>query len=139
MTKLIDMLRLHEGVKKHGYLCTAGKMTVGVGRNIDKEGGLGLSDDEIDYLLANDIKRVDAELVKSFAWYSSLDDVRKDAMINLTFNVGITRLKGFVKALAAMEQKNYPEAAAQFLDSVWAKQVGKRSIDVTNLIKTGSY
>jgi lysozyme len=133
------MLRLHEGVKKHGYLCTAGKMTVGVGRNIDKEGGLGLSEDEIDYLLANDIKRVDAELVKSFAWYSSLDDVRKDAMINLTFNVGITRLKGFVKALTAMEQKNYPEAAAQFLDSAWSKQVGKRSVDVTNLIKTGSY
>ena len=57
MTQLIDMLKLHEGVRSKSYLCSAGFETIGVGRNIS-ESGLGLSDDEINYLLANDIERV---------------------------------------------------------------------------------
>jgi lysozyme len=77
---IIEMLRKHEGVETHAYKCTADKVTIGVGRNIDKVGGIGLSDDEIDYLLSNDIKRVIAELIRAFPWYSELDEVRKDAL-----------------------------------------------------------
>ena len=56
--KLVEMLKVHEGVETHAYKCSASKITVGVGRNIDPEGGIGLSDDEVDYLLQNDIDRV---------------------------------------------------------------------------------
>ena len=59
------MLKLHEGVKRHVYLCSAGYETLGVGRNVSQS-GLGLSDDEIDYLLDNDIKRVTEELSKEY-------------------------------------------------------------------------
>ena len=55
--KLLEMLKRHEGVRSHVYLCSAGYETIGVGRNIS-ESGLGLSSDEIDYLLTNDIKDV---------------------------------------------------------------------------------
>ncbi len=55
---LIEMLRRHEGVRSHAYKCSEDMITVGVGRNIDENGGLGLSEDEIDYLLENDITRV---------------------------------------------------------------------------------
>ena len=48
MEKLLAMLKRHEGVETHAYECSEGKVTVGVGRNIDKEGGIGLSDDEVD-------------------------------------------------------------------------------------------
>ena len=54
MSKLIEMLKLHEGVRSKVYMCSAGYETIGVGRNI-AESGLGLSDDEIDYLLNNNI------------------------------------------------------------------------------------
>ena len=50
MSDLIEQLRRHEGVRSTVYKCTAGFETIGVGRNIS-ESGLGLSDDEIDYLL----------------------------------------------------------------------------------------
>ena len=53
MGELIDMVKRHEGVKSHVYKCTQGFETIGVGRNIS-ESGLGLSPDEIDYLLHND-------------------------------------------------------------------------------------
>lgn len=137
MSDLIEQLRRHEGVRSTVYKCTAGFETIGVGRNIS-ESGLGLSDDEIDYLLENDINRCRKELV-IFPWFRELDPVRQDALTNLCFNLGISRLMRFEKALAAMEQRDYAKAAAEFLDSRWAEQVGNRAIEVTIMIRTGEY
>ena len=136
---IIEMLRTHEGVETHAYKCTAEKTTIGVGRNIDPSGGIGLSRDEIDYLLANDVKRVRVELIRAFAWYSELDEVRKDAMIDMCFNMGLPRLSKFKKSLAAMAIGDYDLAAMEFLDSNWAKQVGGRAITVTDMIRSGEY
>jgi lysozyme len=138
MSKLIEQLKRHEGVRTHAYKCSADYITVGVGRNIDQDGGLGLSDDEIDYLLANDIKRCKQELV-ALSWFVDLDEVRQDALINLCFNLGLTRLLGFRNAMAAMAEGDYEKAADEFLDSRWATQVGQRAIEVTNMIRSGSY
>lgn len=139
MTLIIEMLRKHEGVESHAYKCTAGKITIGVGRNIDPDGGIGLSDDEINYLLNNDIKRVTKELRAAFGWFDGLDTVRKDAMVNLGFNLGTPRLKLFKNALAAMESGDYETAATEFLDSRWARQVGGRAVEVADMIRTGVY
>ena len=137
MSKLSDQLRIHEGVRRHVYLCTAGYETIGVGRNI-AESGIGLSDDEIDYLLENDIKRCKQELI-SLSWFPDLDAVRQDAIVNLCFNLGLTRLMGFQNAMGAMAVGDYEKAADEFLDSRWAKQVGQRSLDVAHMIRTGEY
>ena len=139
MSKLTEMLRRHEGVETHAYKCTSGKITVGVGRNIDPAGGLGLSQDEIDYLLENDIARCASELGREFPWFSGLDDVRRDAMIDICFNIGITRLKGFTMALGAMARDDYDTAATEFLRSKWADQVGNRAKELAALIRTGEY
>ena len=96
MEKLLEMLKRHEGVRSTVYLCSAGYETIGVGRNIS-ESGIGLSEDEVDYLLENDIARVIKELSSEYAWFNDLDDVRKDAMIDISFNLGATRLRGFKK------------------------------------------
>lgn len=137
MSKLIEQLRRHEGVRSHVYLCPAGYETIGVGRNIASS-GLGLSDDEIDYLLKNDIERCRLEL-NTFSWFEDLDSVRQDALVNLCFNLGITRLLGFRNALARMAEGRYQEAADEFLDSRWAQQVGNRADEVTDMIRTGRY
>ena len=137
MSKLSDQLRIHEGVRSHFYRCTSGLATIGVGRCIE-EGSLGLSDDEIDYLLENDIKRCKQELI-AFSWFMDLDAVRQDAMVNLCFNLGFSRLSLFTNALGAMAEANYDLAAMEFLDSKWARQVGKRSEDVAHMIRTGEY
>jgi len=137
MSKLSDQLRIHEGVRTHFYRCTSGLATIGVGRCIE-EGSLGLSDDEIDYLLENDIKRCKQELV-SLSWFADLDAVRQDAIVNLCFNLGLTRLMGFKNAMGAMAVGDYEKAADEFLDSRWAKQVGQRALDVTHMIRTGEY
>ena len=139
MEKLLAMLKRHEGVETHAYVCSEGKITVGVGRNIDQEGGIGLSDDEVDYLLQNDVERVIKELAAEYPWFNDLDDVRKDAMVDISFNLGATRLRLFKRALAAMEEGEYKLAATEFLDSKWAKQVGSRALELTDMISSGEY
>ena len=139
MEKLIAMIKRHEGVETHAYECSEGKVTVGVGRNIDQEGGIGLSDDEVDYLLQNDIERVVKELSAEYPWFSDLDDVRRDAMVDISFNLGATRLRLFKRALSAMEAGKYKEAATEFLDSKWARQVGGRALELTDMISSGEY
>jgi lysozyme len=145
MTKnslLIDMLKRHEGeVKKNGrhvaYMCPAGHWTIGIGRNIDPNGGIGLSDEEVDMLLEGDILRVMEELSAEYPWFNSLDDVRKNALIDIGFNLGATRLRLFKKALAAMEVADYSQSADEFMRSLWAKQVGSRAIELTEMIRNG--
>jgi len=136
------MLKRHEGeVKKNGrhvaYMCPAGHWTIGIGRNIDPNGGIGLSDEEVDMLLEGDILRVIKELSAEYPWFNSLDDVRKNALIDISFNLGATRLRLFKKALAAMEVADYSLAADEFMGSLWAKQVGSRAIELTEMIRNG--
>ena len=133
---LIDTLVRHEGLRRLAYEDSVGVLTIGVGRNIEE---VGLSDDEIYYLLKNDIRRCETELDNSFRWYKDLDQVRQEAMINLCFNLGITRLRKFKLALRAMEAKDYEDAADEFLDSLWATQVGQRAVEVAEMIRTGNY
>jgi len=136
--RLIEMLRRHEGVRNFVYLDSEGLETIGVGRCI-AEGSLGLSDDEVDYLLANDLKRCIEELTRTFDWYSKLDPVRQDVMISLCFNLGLTRLLKFEKALAGMETGDWETARAEFMDSRWSTQVGRRAVELTDMLVTGKY
>ena len=138
MMRLINMLKRHEGVRDKVYMCSAGYETIGVGRNIS-ESGLGLSNDEIEYLLKNDIERCRNELLGEYDWFKDLDSVRQDAMIDLSFNIGQTKLRTFVKALGYMATGNYEEAGQEFYRSRWAEQVGDRSLEVCQMISSGNY
>jgi len=141
MSKLIEMLKRHEGVETHAYVDTVGKTTIGVGRNIDAKDGLGLSEEEINFMLGNDIDRVEEELYATLPWLGDIgiSEVRYDALINMCFNLGLPRFLGFKKALAAMESGDYKLAAVEFLDSRWAVQVGQRAIELSLMIETGEY
>ena len=139
MDKLIEQLKRHEGVETHAYKCSSGKLTIGVGRNIDPEGGIGLSMDEIEYLLSNDILRCIKELSAEYPWFGDLDEVRQEAIINIFLNLGATRFRLFKRALAGMEQGDYETASTEFLDSRWAKQVGGRALELTDIIRSGEY
>ena len=144
MEDLIEMLKRHEGeVVTNGrhvlYKCSAGYWTLGIGRNVDVNGGLGLSEDEVDYLLENDIARVIKELSLEYSWFNDLDDVRRDAMIDISFNLGATKLRKFVLALDAMEKADYKSASEEFLDSDWSRTVKGRSIELAKMIATGEY
>ena len=140
MSKLIDMLLVHEGKKRFVYRCTSNALTIGVGRNIDpNKGGIGLSDDEILYMLRNDIKRVYDELDSNLPWFKDLDDVRQDVLQDMCFNMGISRLLNFRKMLAAVELGLYDRASDELLNSKYAEQVKGRAIKLARMMKEGKY
>ena len=136
MNKLIEQLKRHEGLRLTPYKCTADKWTIGVGRNLED---VGISEEEAEMLLLNDIQRASHQLKERFPWTLELDEVRFSALLNFVFNVGIGTASKFVNAMEALRQRNYDMAADEFLNSRWSKQVGQRAIDVTEQIRTGEW
>ena len=137
---LLEMVKRHEGVKKHAYQDSRGIWTIGCGRNIDESGGgLGLSEKEINFLLKNDLERCVTELHDDYPWFSDLDSVRQDALTDIIFNLGATRLRKFRRALASMALWQFEAAASHFLDSKWRVQVGERAEELAEMIVTGEY
>lgn len=131
---LITDLRKDEGVKAFPYRDSLGKLTIGIGRNLDE---VGLSDDEINYLVSNDIDRVEAQLDRLLPWWNAMTEPRQRVLANMCFNVGINRLLGFKKALTAMQAERYTEAAKEMLDSLWARQVGNRAKRLAQMMIDG--
>ncbi len=136
MNKLIEQLKIHEGVKLKPYKCTAGKLTIGVGKKIEDN---GITLEEAEYLLQNDIAEARSQLLHVFPWMGELNDARISAMINFTFNVGIGTVKKFKNTLSYMQSGEWDKAADEMMDSRWARQVGNRAIEVTEQIRTGKW
>jgi len=133
---IIDLLKKHEGFKAYPYRCTAGKLTYGYGRNLDD---VGLSEDEAAYLLLNDIKRSEKDLVHVFdvELLDALSENRYSVLVNMMFNLGLTRFRGFKKMIQAIKNNDWIEAAGQMLDSKWAKQVKGRAYDLALMMERG--
>ena len=57
MQELLNLLKLHEGFVSHCYDCSEGYKTIGFGRLIDKKLGGGITEEEAEYLLKNDVNK----------------------------------------------------------------------------------
>lgn len=136
MNKLIEQLKRHEGIELKPYQDTVGKWTIGVGRNLDD---IGISEQEAEMLLLNDIKEAERQLITTMPWTQELDEVRFSALLNFVFNVGIGTASKFVNAMGLLKDGSYDMAADEMLNSRWARQVGNRAIEVTNQIRTGEW
>lgn len=136
--QLIAELRRDEGVVRHAYQDSLGYWTIGVGRLIDRRRGGGLSEAEIDLLLANDMAPVEAGLDARIAWWRGLDPVRRRVLANMAFNLGVEGLLGFHGTLPAVREGRYEDAAAGMLRSKWAGQVGARAVRLAAMMRAGS-
>lgn len=124
MKELKDLLLLHEGLRLKPYRCPAGKLTIGVGRNLED---IGITWEEASYLLEKDIERVTKEATASFPWFHALSERRKMVILSMLFNLGMGRFVGFRKFTKALEEKDYKKAAREMMHSKWAEQVGERA------------
>ena len=134
LKRLQDQLVVHEGLELKPYRCSADKLTIGVGRNIQE---VGITKDEAMTLLTNDIARVAGECTREFPWFLGLTPLRKEAVINLVFNMGMATFKKFKKTIAYIEEGDFERAGVELLDSNYARQVGQRSQDVANMLADG--
>lgn len=130
----MTQLRRDEGCRLSPYTDTTGNLTIGVGRNLS---GVGISPDEADYLLGNDIYRAISGIAKFLPWAANLDDARYGVLVNMSFNLGIGGLMNFPHFLEAMKDRDWPLAAQEMMDSKWSKQVGLRADRLSTQVKTG--
>lgn len=138
MSKLIEMIKAHEGVVPHAYQDSRGYWTIGVGRLIDKSLDGGLSDAEIDYLLANDIKRCRAE-AEQYPWFNKMNEPRQAVIVSMLFNLGKPRFDKFQNMQAALLVGDYTLASHEMLLSRWASQVGRRAIEMSEMMESGEW
>lgn len=135
MDRIKEQLVRHEGLRLKPYRCTAGKLTIGIGRNLDD---CGITQSEAYVMLINDIMNCEKQLqAKIPDIYNGLDEVRKSVLLNMCFNLGINGLLGFKNTLAFVKAGDWERAANNMLVSRWAKQVGHRAIELSELMRKG--
>lgn len=125
---IFEQLVRDEGLELFPYRDTAGKLTIGVGRNLDD---VGISRDEAMYLLGNDVARTLKLLEQKAPWYLQLDEARRAVVVNMAFNMGVGKL------LNHMQTGQHGQAAEEMLRSAWAGQVGDRSVRLARQMAEG--
>ncbi len=116
-----------------------GNPTIGVGRNLS---GRGLTNAEAEYLLANDMVELEADLAPALPWLSSLSPNRQCAVYSLYFNTALgnpARFKAKWPNFLGQMQRGEFEAAAANLETSepWATQVGSRAERLAKFVRNG--
>lgn len=131
------MLEVDEGLRLKPYRCTAGKITIGIGRNLED---VGISKETALSMLDEDI--ISAEhtchnlLGPEFATWG---ENRKLGWVNIAFNLGANSLSKFRNTIAAAKKNDWSSVRENLKSSLWYKQVGKRAERVISMICDEKY
>jgi len=132
--RLIKTLKRHEGYRKHPYVDSVGVLSVGIGRNLKD---VGISELEAETLLMHDIEIATEDAMKIFDDFTEIDSVRQEVIVNMIFNLGAERFSGFRKTIQYIKEKDYENASREMLNSKWAKQVGPRAMELSEMMRSG--
>ena len=125
------MLMLEEGWRDKPYYCSEGYPTVGYGFKIGDKGdplpkfklplsaGIAWLDSEARMIIES--------LLCESPWYANLDSVRQAVFISMAYQIGISGLMKFKKAIAAASAQDWETCHAEMLDSNWYAQTPERA------------
>lgn len=130
LKQLTGILKRHEGLELKPYRCTEGYLTLGIGRNLETK---GISEEEAEYLLRNDIEEVVAALNDRIPWWNNLPDHKRIVLASMAFQLGVGGLLKFQNMLAAAEDRDDHEVVAQMRDSRWHRQTTARVEELARL------
>jgi lysozyme len=145
---LKELLIKHEDYKLIPYRCTKGKLTIGIGHNIDANGlpddiqayleEYGqITDEMVDILFDMDMANTMDDVVKLYPDFDNFSENRQAALIDFVFNVGLTTARQFINTNKAINDERWNDAAEGFKKSLWYRQVGNRGDDIVEMIKEG--
>jgi len=130
--KSIDLIKRHEALRLIPYNDTVGVLTVGYGHNLEQP----ITQSQADSYLAEDYEKT-ISYCRRYPWYEGLNDARKAVIENMIFNMGPARFDGFKQTIQYMAAGDYEKASNEMLDSLWARQVGNRAIELSQIMKSG--
>lgn len=155
--KMFDMnewsarLTKHEGLRLMPYRCTTGKLTIGIGRNLDDNPPTpdekralgdymhGITENAAKMLLRNDITRCYETLKRHIKNFEDLTPDRQYALVDMCFQLGFKGFKKFKHMRKAIEEGDFNRASAECLHSYYAQQTPKRAQKIAAVIKSGSW
>jgi lysozyme len=144
MSNLIDQLKFEEGLRLNAYRCPAGKLTIGYGHNLEANPYLegnripqGITADEAEVILHIDLDLVVEALDNVWHGFLLLDPVRRDACVNMAFQLGIKGFMNFEKMRGHLIRCDWQKAYTEGHNSLWAKQCPHRADRVLSQLLTG--
>lgn len=123
-----------EGRRLKPYKCTAGKLTIGYGRNLTD---CGISEEEAELMFENDFHKAYNDCYKLFddeTFFGQLTENVRYVLTDMVFNMGVGKVQTFKKFLSALKKGLYEDAAKEMLNSKWATQVGYRAVKLSKIL-----
>jgi lysozyme len=147
------LVEKHEGRRHSVYKDTVGRLTIGVGWNLDdssseticeyfgfnladlKNGTQTLNDAQIDEVFDHQISATISDAMGIFPNFVNMPDNVQAVVCDLIFNLGETRFSKFVSTIAQLKLSNWQQAADDLTNSLWFRQVGNRGIEDVALLR----
>lgn len=145
---IIKRLEFHESCVLKPYYCPTGHLTLGIGHNVEAR---PFTDEEkraigdwkkgitknMAYMICRNDVNICLNQLKTLSFWNQLDLERQYALLDMCFQLGFKGLCGFKKMLEAMRWGKWDKAAAECLNSDYARQTPARAKRIARLIKEG--
>ena len=129
-----EMIQRHEGYRPYVYYDSLGFPTAGYGHAFLPNSPI--SHDVAKALFEDDFCRAKRDYDKLKL---DLDPVRRGVILDMLFNLGLPRFRGFSNMISTLKRKDYVSASEHGLDSLWAKQVKGRANHLMKILRTGEW
>tara|TARA_Y100000361_G_scaffold51398_1_gene44946 strand:- start:547 stop:969 length:423 start_codon:yes stop_codon:yes gene_type:complete len=132
MKNLLEKIKHHEGFVGHVYKCTEGFDTIGYGFAIKD---LEMPEHIAEELLILKLEKLQKNANSRFKWLEDMPQEVQEVVINMCYQLGINGVSKFRKAISAMQEGDWEEAADEMLDSLWARQTPNRAKELSDIVR----
>jgi len=147
------MIERHEGTRHNVYNDSRFIPTIGIGFNLNNPnargrlksigvdydgitaGDVSLTTEQIHHLFYQDVQTAVNNARKFLPSFDKQPREIQIVLIDMSFNLGLTRLNQFVKFHKALTDRDYLEAAKEMIDSRWFRQTGNRSRELVGIVR----
>ena len=133
MKDLLNRIKHHEGFRKSVYKCTEGYDTIGYGFAIKD---LEMDEDIAEEILMRKVEKLIKRVRSKFDWLDSVPHEVQGVLVEMSYQMGLSGVSKFKKALHAMQMFQWKLAADELLDSRWAKQTPNRAKELSDIIRS---
>jgi len=120
--ELKESIKTEEGLSLEAYKDSRGYLTVGYGHLLAE--GSTIPREAAEIIFDADFEQAATDYLKLGL---DLDPIRRAALIDMIFNMGLPRVRRFVHFLAYLREKNWIKAAIELMDSDYARQLPERA------------
>lgn len=139
----VDLVKRFEGCRLEGYICPAGKLTIGYGHTGSVDGiyiykGMKISQEKAEALLRKDLQAFETHVNKfnnKYKWNQN----EFDALVSFAFNVGsinqLTQNGTRTKQQIALKITEYNKAAGKILPGLSSRRTAEKELFLKKEIK----